>query len=1008
MDKIIKLLTAVVVGSFFIFMAAASRAQVLISQVMPENSSASDEFVELYNYSSSSVSLSGWNLKRIYSGDKSQNLVTSFSSTSTIVPFGYFLIGQSGYSLDNIVTLDYLYSTQANLAKDNNAVALFDESDSLIDLVAWGSVSSSVYNGNTLIKFTEGVSAVRLPNTDEGNGLDTDDCSNDFVFNNESLPRNRSSPSRPVWPPIETPISTSETPTTTPPDPVPPAIDTSTIWAQIKINEFVSDPESGNEWVELFNPSTSSLDLAGGWICDSRGITSTYMCKSATGTISAGGWLYVDLLTASYLNNTGDYVILKNSSGEIIDRIDYGADLISKKNQALARKIDGVDSDSPVDWAITTQLTSGAANIIVAPVVINQSSGGGSSSPQTQPVPVVEVANRISYGVFINEIYPNPSGSDTDGEFIEIKNISNSTIDLSGWKIGDTVKTFNLFGTVFPGQIIFWPRTLTKIFLNNTTKETVKLFNEKSEIVDAIEYDWTKEGESYCRGMDAKWSWSAKPTAGLENEIIQSDGEIILKINAPSGGEVGEMLVFDAEDSADRRGGELNFVWHFSDGAVLSGGEVEKAFSTSGVFVVLISATSTSGSSGSKTVEIIIGSGLSVYNTGIIISEILSNPAGDDSGEFIEIYNSGESAIDLSGWRLRRQSGQEYIFPVGTKIQQDGYLVFNRAATRFSLNNQGDKIELLTRDLQTVDLIKFGAGPSGKSYSLFEDGWQWTTIITSGQINQTEDDLFGDETSGKGNEIEIFVTLAEARLLEIGEKVRTRGIVTVLPGIFGVQFFYLGDENGGIQIYNYKKDFPPLKIGDYLEVAGEISVSQNIKRIKIKDSQAIDILELEKFLGPQDAVLSDLQEEKLGGLIKITGEITEIKTNGMYVDDGQDEIMVYFKKGAKINKKQFQEGANVSVSGILEEKSGDFQLWPRSMTDLESIGLSDEFIKKGALTAAGGNGSKKKAENYLTATIGGLTALLLGFVGRAKGVVLKTFAKKTGLILLGFIVKKKG
>ncbi|PIT88538.1 MAG: hypothetical protein COU29_02040 [Candidatus Magasanikbacteria bacterium CG10_big_fil_rev_8_21_14_0_10_36_32] len=980
------------VGSFFIFakFCWSANSDIIINEI-GAYATSTHEWIEIWNKGSDSVDLSGWKF-----WENNTNHGLSVSTTDSIIDSGeYAVICQDA----NQFLVDFpsfsgsiFDSSWSGLNESGEEIGIKDSENNFIEQFSYVSaINFSLERKNPyLLIYDNSNWQEHLSGNTVGfiNSVYTDE-----IINNNT--------------------STIGIATTTPEEPVESVSDILVefanpliIWPQIKINEFVSNPESGNEWVELYNLSTSSLNLTGGLICDSRESTST--CKNISGTIFSGGWFLIDLAGNSYLNNDGDSVVLRNLSGEIVDRIDYGADLLPNKNQALGRKIDGVDSDSPADWSITTQLTPGAVNVIVLPVITHQSSSGsgGASDSQVQTLPAVfETSDRISYGVVINEIFPNPSGPDVVGEFIEIKNISNSMIDLSGWKIGDAVQTFSLSGIIFPQQIVSWPRSLTKISLNNTTKETVKLYNEKNETIDAIEYDRAKESESYCRNIEGKWLWSSKPTSGTENEIIQIDNEIILKINAPAGGEIGEMLIFDAEDSFDRRGGELNFVWNFGDGEILFGGEVERVFSTSGVFAILISATSTNGSGASKIIEVIIGRGLSANNTGIIISEILSNPAGDDLKEFVEIYNSGESVIDLSGWRLRRQNGQEYIFPVSTKINADSYLVFDRAVTRFSLNNQGDKIELLTRDSQTVDLIKFGTSPSGKSYSVFADEWQWTIYITPGQINQSDEEL-SDGGNYLSDGIENFSTLTEARLLDGGEKIITRGTVTVLPGVFGVQFFYLGDENGGIQVYNYKKDFPPLKIGDFIEVSGEISVNQNIKRIKITNSEMIDVLELEKFLDSQPCILSDLQEEKLGSLIKISGEITEIKTSGMYVDDGQDEIMIYFKQGAKINKKQFQEGMNVSVVGILEEKSGDFQLWPRSTGDIQLIGMSEDLIKKEVLAAADVI-PKKNAENYLTATIGGLTALLLGFIGRAKGTVLKTVAKKTGALVLGAVFKRK-
>jgi hypothetical protein len=43
-------------------------------------------------------------------------------------------------------------------------------------------------------------------------------------------------------------------------------------------------------------------------------------------------------------------------------------------------------------------------------------------------------------------------------------------------------------------------------------------------------------------------------------------------------------------------------------------------------------------------------------NAAVVISEIMYNPAGADGSnpvsEWVEIYNSGDAAVDISGWRL--------------------------------------------------------------------------------------------------------------------------------------------------------------------------------------------------------------------------------------------------------------------------------------------------------------------------------------------------------------------
>ena len=88
--------------------------------------------------------------------------------------------------------------------------------------------------------------------------------------------------------------------------------------------------------------------------------------------------------------------------------------------------------------------------------------------------------------------------------------------------------------------------------------------------------------------------------------------------------------------------------------------------------------------------------------------------------------------------------------------------------------------------------------------------------------------------------------------------------------------------------------FYPLIMGH--EIAGEIT--QTGGETRIKTSQKSDIVKIshEKLPQPLKAEISDIAEPLEGSLVKINGEITEIKGSYMYVDDGTEEVKTYFKK----------------------------------------------------------------------------------------------------------------
>ena len=58
----------------------------------------------------------------------------------------------------------------------------------------------------------------------------------------------------------------------------------------------------------------------------------------------------------------------------------------------------------------------------------------------------------------------------------------------------------------------------------------------------------------------------------------------------------------------------------------------------------------------------------------VVINEVMFNPPGDHrGGEFIELYNRGDSDVDLTGWRFAERVN--YAFQSGSKIKSGGYLV---------------------------------------------------------------------------------------------------------------------------------------------------------------------------------------------------------------------------------------------------------------------------------------------------------------------------------------------
>lgn len=133
--------------------------------------------------------------------------------------------------------------------------------------------------------------------------------------------------------PTETPVPTQTPPPVDTPTPTvtkkptgtntPTPTTSSSDYSNIYINEFIPDPESGYEKVEIKNGNSNSVILTNWQIDDIENGGKDPVKFSAT---IAGSDLYtIDLGTNTMLNNDGDSVRLLNSSGQEKDKRDYSS-----------------------------------------------------------------------------------------------------------------------------------------------------------------------------------------------------------------------------------------------------------------------------------------------------------------------------------------------------------------------------------------------------------------------------------------------------------------------------------------------------------------------------------------------------------------------------------------------------------------------------------------------------------------------------------------------------------
>ena len=135
--------------------------------------------------------------------------------------------------------------------------------------------------------------------------------------------------------------------------------DKSDLSTHIVINEIEQNPygtDAGNEWVELYNPTTSDVNLDGWKLSTMHGKTVTV---TLCGTIPANGY-FVYTHTEQWLDNEIESVILRDPSLNGIDRTPYVPDIIGTR-YTWQRYPNGNDTDSDSDWEFRAS-TEGRSN----------------------------------------------------------------------------------------------------------------------------------------------------------------------------------------------------------------------------------------------------------------------------------------------------------------------------------------------------------------------------------------------------------------------------------------------------------------------------------------------------------------------------------------------------------------------------------------------------------------------------------------------------------------------
>lgn len=171
----------------------------------------------------------------------------------------------------------------------------------------------------------------------------------------------------------------------------------------------------------------------------------------------------------------------------------------------------------------------------------------------------------------------------------------------------------------------------------------------------------------------------------------------------------------------------------------------------------------------------------------------------DHSGthpDWVELYNSGTVSVNLTGWSFSDDGNpRKYLFPQGTQIPADGYLILWCDAsdtptpgyhTGFALGRNGESLFLYDASTNRVDALSFGPQVTDKSLGVIDGRWSLC-----------------EPTPGAGN---TSSQLASSTALTLNE-----WMVTTLPG-----------QPGWIELHNRSTNLPVSLEGMYLGTSNTV------------------------------------------------------------------------------------------------------------------------------------------------------------------------------------------
>lgn len=350
------------------------------------------------------------------------------------------------------------------------------------------------------------------------------------------------------------------------------------------------DPGADDEFVRLKNNGPDAVDMSKWSVQVKSADTTTVQKKNFTsGAVVGPGASY------TIANSGGRFALQANMT--------YASLSLPAKQTTV------------VIAATTTALASFDDPAVVASYVYNAASStiATTSTTNTSPAPATTSAaisavpenfgvifQKENWTLQLNELLPRTTGD----EFIEIINNSSDGADVLGLRLRDASGATYVLGSTRENTVLgahearAWPRSRTRIALNDTGGELVQLIDHNGSVIDQVVYPSDAPREASFSRVFGTWEWSTRPTPAQENIFAPLPAPPVARAEIPAGPfMVGENFFVSALDTTDPNDNIKNFLWNFGDGFEIDTVTSTHSYERAGDFVVRFTVIDSLGAS---------------------------------------------------------------------------------------------------------------------------------------------------------------------------------------------------------------------------------------------------------------------------------------------------------------------------------------------------------------------------------------------------------------------------